>query len=197
MTRENKIIEKKDLVAPEVYAGNRKKIRKKLVDYKKNRRVPLGPHATFYFENFDTMLAQIQEMLHIEKGGDEQLKDELSAYNPLIPKGKELVATLMFEIDDPVLRSDFLGKVGGIEEEVYIQILNEKIKAFPEKDVDRTSSEGKASSVQFVHFNFSTEQIKKFKNLKNEVLLIIEHRLYNHITKISSNVREALIKDFI
>ena len=80
---------------------------------------------------------------------------------------------------------------------VYIQILNEKIKAFPEKDVDRTSSEGKASSVQFVHFNFSTEQIKKFKNLKNEVLLIIEHRLYNHITKISSNVREALIKDFI
>jgi len=197
MTRENKNIEKNDLVAPDVYAENRKKIRKQIVDYKKNRRVPLGPHATFYFENFDTMLAQIQEMLHIEKGGDEQLKDELDAYNPLIPKGKELIATLMFEIDDPVLRSDFLGKVGGIEETVYIKILNEKIKAFSEKDVDRTSSEGKASSVQFVHFNFSTEQIKKFKNLKNKALLIIEHGLYNHSTEISSNVREALIKDFI
>ena len=197
MTKENNIVEKKDLVSSDVYKKNRKKIRKELVEFKKKRRVALGPHATFYFENFDTMLAQIQEMLHIEKGGDEQLKDELDAYNPLIPKGKELIATLMFEIDDPVLRSDFLGKVGGIEETVYIKILNEKIKAFSEKDVDRTSSEGKASSVQFVHFNFSTEQIKKFKNLKNKALLIIEHGLYNHSTEISSNVREALIKDFI
>ena len=197
MTRENKNIEKNDLVAPDVYAENRKKIRKNIVDYKKNRRVPLGPHATFYFENFDTMLAQIQEMLHIEKGGDEQLKDELNAYNPLIPKGKELIATLMFEIDDPVLRSDFLGKVGGIEETVYIKISNEKIKASSEKDVDRTSSEGKASSVQFVHFNFSNEQIKNFKNLKNKALLIIEHDLYRHSTEITSNVRADLIKDFI
>ena len=61
----------------------------------------------------------------------------------------------MFEIDDPTLRSDFLGKVGGIEEKVYMQVSEEKVKAVPEKDVDRTSAEGKASSVQFVHFNFS------------------------------------------
>tara|TARA_Y100000590_G_C15605948_1_gene971971 strand:- start:401 stop:1000 length:600 start_codon:yes stop_codon:yes gene_type:complete len=197
MSKENKTVEKKDLVPPEVYAQNRKEIRKQLVEFKKNRRIPIGPYATFYFECFETMLAQIQEMLHIEKGGEEQLKDELSAYNPLIPKGKELIATLMFEIDDPTLRAEFLGKVGGIEENVYMQVANEKIKAVAEQDVDRTSSEGKASSVQFVHFNFSDEQINNFKNPNTEVKILINHTLYNHAVRISENVKNALAKDFI
>ena len=122
MTRENRIVEKKDLMPQDKYAKIRKKFRKELLDIKKNRRISIGPHATIYFENFDTMLGQIQEMLYIEKGGDEQLKDELNAYNPLIPKGKDLIATLMFEIDEPKQRSDFLSKVGGIEEKVYFQI---------------------------------------------------------------------------
>jgi len=196
MTRENKIIEKKDLVPHEVYEKNRKKIRKELVEFKKNRRVPLGPHATFYFENFDTILAQIQEMLHIEKGGDEQLKDELNAYNPLVPKGNELVTTLMFEIDNPEIRSKFLGKVGGIEEKVFIQIGNEKISANPEADIDRTSDEGKASSVQFLHFKFSNDQIGKFKNSENPVVIGIDHELYNHTVKISDQARNELSKDF-
>ena len=165
MTKERRAVEKKDLITPDEYTKNRKEIRKKLVEYKKNRRLPIGPYATFYFESFETMLGQIQEMLHIEKGGNEQLKDELSAYNPLIPKGKELVATLMFEIDDPILRVDFLNKVGGIEKKVYMQVDEEKIQAIPEKDLDRTSAEGKASSVQFIHFNFSNQQIDKFKNI--------------------------------
>ena len=196
MTRENKIIEKKDLVSPGVYEKNRKKIRKELVEFKKNRRIPLGPHATFYFENFDTMLAQIQEMLHIEKGGDAQLKDELSAYNPLIPKGNELVTTLMFEIDNPEIRADFLGKVGGIEEKVFIQIANEKINGNPEKDIDRTSEEGKASSVQFLHFKFSDVQIDKFKNSENSVIIGINHNLYDYTIKISDQIRNELAKDF-
>ena len=173
-----------------------KKIRKELVEFKKNRRVPLGPHATFYFENFDTMLAQIQEMLHIEKGGDEQLKDELNAYNPLVPKGNELVTTLMFEIDNPEIRSKFLGKVGGIEEKVFIQIGNEKISANPEADIDRTSDEGKASSVQFLHFKFSNDQVGKFKNSENPVVIGIDHELYNHTIKISDQARNELSKDF-
>jgi len=196
MTKENKVVEKADLMVAEEYSKNRKEIRKELVDFKKNRRVEIGPYATFYFESFQTMLGQIQEMLHIEKGGEEQLKDELKAYNPLIPKGKELVATLMFEIDDPILRADFLGKVGGIEEKVFIQIENEKIKAVAEKDVDRTSAEGKASSVQFVHFSFSDEQIKKFKDLNVKVNLLINHSLYNHSIEISDNIKTSLIKDF-
>ena len=136
-------------------------------------------------------------MLYIEKGGDEQLKDELNAYNPLIPKGKDLIATLMFEIDEPKQRSDFLCKVGGIEEKVYFQIDKDMIKAVPEVDVDRTSEEGKASSVQFLHFNFSESQIKKFKDLNTEIKIGIDHNLYNHKTKISKDTQNALIKDFI
>ena len=196
MTRKSKIIEKEDLIQADTYAKNRKQFRKKLLDLKKDRRVSLGPHATFYFENFDTMLAQIQEMMYIEKGGEEQLKDELNAYNPLVPKGEELVATLMFEIDNPILRAEFLGKVGGIEEKVYLQVNNEKIMAIPEKDVDRTSSEGKASSVQFLHFNFNQTQIEKIKNLENEITIGIEHSSYDHIAKLSEDTKSALIKDF-
>jgi len=197
MTKEKKFIEKKDLILFKEYEKNRKKIRKDLVEFKKNRRVAIGPYATFYFESFETMLAQVQEMLHIEKGGDEQLKDELNAYNPLVPKGKELVATLMFEIDDPILRSNFLGKVGGIEEKVYMQVDNQKIKAIPEHDVDRTSSEGKASSVQFLHFNFSDDQIKKFKDVNTEIIITIDHSLYSHTVKISEHTKISLKADFI
>ena len=196
MSKKNKIVEKHDLISPEIYAKKRKHLRKDLVEFKKNRRVSIGPHATFYFESFETMLAQIQEMLHIEKGGDKQLIDELSAYNPLIPQGKELIATLMFEIDNPVLRASFLGKVGGIENYVYIQVGRDKIKAIPEKDIDRTSAEGKASSVQFVHFNFNEDQIKKFKNNNLDILIGINHKEYSHFTKISEKVRTALTRDF-
>ena len=196
MTRTNRIVEKGDLIALDKYAKNRKQYRKELVEFKKNRRVALGPYATFYFESYETMLGQIQEMLHIEKGGDDQLKDELAAYNPLIPKGKELVATLMFEIDNPASRAEFLGKVGGIEQKVYIKVGDEKIVAIPEKDLDRTSAEGKASSVQFIHFNFSEKQIEKFKDLNTEIIIGIDHILYEHMTKISSNTQKALSKDF-
>ena len=197
MTRENKIVKKTDLMPTEEYSKSRKEYRKKLLELKKNRRIALGPYATFYFESYETMLGQIQEMLHIEKGGDAQLKDELRAYNPLVPQGKELVATLMFEIDNPILRADFLEKVGGIENKVYMKIDEEKVIATPETDVDRTSAEGKASSVQFTHFKFTDDQIKKFKDLNNLVTIGIDHHLYNHMTKISGNNRNALIKDFI
>ena len=197
MNKHHREITKADLMSLEEYSKNRKFIRKEIVNYKKNRRISDGPHANFYFESYLTMKAQIQEMLYIEKGGDEQLKDELVAYNPLVPKGRELVATLMFEIDNPKLRLDFLNKVGGIENEAFIQIENERIIALPEKDLDRISSEGKASSVQFVHFNFNEKQIKNFKNEKNKILIGIDHKFYSHMTKISKETRSALIKDFI
>jgi len=185
-----------DIISLEQYSKNRKQLRTEIIELKKTRRVPLGPYATFYFECYETMLAQIQEMLYIEKGGSAQLKDELIAYNPLIPKGKNLVTTLMFEIDDTLSRTEFLNKVGGIDEKVFIKINDEIVNATSEKDVDRTSSEGKASSVQFVHFNFTDKQIIKFKNLDNEVILGIDHNLYNHMTKIPEHTRKALIEDF-
>ena len=129
MGKDKRQIEKKDLIPSDIYLKNRRQIRKDLVEFKKNRRIALGPYATFYFESFETMLAQVQEMLYIEKGGDEQLKDELIAYNPLVPNGKELIATLMFEIDNPISRAAFLGKVGGIEEKIFMKIDDEVINA--------------------------------------------------------------------
>jgi len=197
MNKQYREVTKSDLMPLEEYSKKRKVIKKEIVNYKKNRRVSLGPYANFYFESYITMKAQIQEMLYIEKRGDEQIKDELAAYNPLIPNGNELVSTLMFEIDNPALRLDFLNKVGGIEEKVYIQVGKEKISAIPEKDLDRTSAEGKASSVQFVHFNFSQQQIKNFKDINNEIIIGINHKYYNHMSKISEETRKALSEDFI
>jgi hypothetical protein len=197
MPREKKEILKEDIMPLDVYIKNRKELRKNIVSFKKDRRIALGPYATFYFESYETMLAQVQEMLYIEKGGEEQLKDELTAYNPLIPNGKELTATLMFEIDNPVSRSAFLSKVGGIEEKVFIKIDGESIKASPEKDVDRTSAEGKASSVQFIHFKFNDEQIQKFKLEDAEVEIGINHKEYTHTTKLSLANLSSLSADFI
>ena len=196
MPREKKEIVKEDIMSLDIYTKNRKELRKSIVSFKKYRRIALGPYATFYFESYETMLAQVQEMLYIEKGGDEQLKDELTAYNPLIPNGKELTATLMFEIDNPVSRSVFLSKVGGIEEKVFIKINGETIKAIPEEDVDRTSAEGKASSVQFIHFKFNDEQIQKFKSNGAEVEIGIDHKEYSHTTKLNAANLSSLSADF-
>ena len=196
MPKDKKLIVKEDLIPLDVYTKQRKQLRKKIVEYKKNRRVPLGPYATFYFESFETMLAQVQEMLYIEKGGDDQLKDELLAYNPLVPDGTELTSTLMFEIDNPVSRATFLGKVGGIEEKVFMKVNGETIKALPEQDVDRTSAEGKASSVQFIHFKFDDKQIKSFKSSSSEIILGIDHHEYSHTTKLSEEVIKSLSSDF-
>ena len=196
MPKDQKIIQKSDLLAPDVYEKNRRQMRKELVEFKKDRRVPLGPYATLYFECYETMLAQVQEMLHIEKGGDEQLNDELTAYNPLIPNGKELVSTLMFEIDNPVIRATFLGKLGGVEENVFIKIDNDIIYGKPEIDVDRTSAEGKASSVQFIHFEFNQNQISKFKGNNVSIELGIDHKEYSHSTKLSESTIKALSSDF-
>jgi hypothetical protein len=197
MSKEKRQIEKKDLMPVKAYAESRKQIRKDLVEFKKDRRIALGPYATFYFESFETMVAQIQEMLHIEKGGDEQLNDELNAYNPLVPNGKELTATLMFEIDNPISRSAFLGKVGGIEKKVFMKIGNEKINAVPEDDVDRTSAEGKASSVQFIHFKFNDDQINKIKSGNLSIELGIDHKEYTHMTKLTDDNLKSLLTDFI
>ena len=196
MPKEKKTILKEDIMPLDIYTKQRKELRKNIVEFKKDRRVSLGPYATFYFESYETMLAQVQEMLYIEKGGDDQLKDELTAYNPLIPNGQELIATLMFEIDNPVSRAAFLGKVGGIEEKVFMKIDKEILMAVPEEDVDRTSAEGKASSVQFIHFKFNDQQIEKFKSGSSEIELGIDHIEYSHTTKLNDLTIKSLSTDF-
>ena len=196
MPKEKREIQKNDIIPLDIYTKQRKELRKNIVEFKKNRRIALGPYATFYFESYETMLAQVQEMLYIEKGGEEQLKDELAAYNPLIPNGKELIATLMFEIDNPISRATFLGKVGGIEEKVFMKINGEIIKATPEEDVDRTSAEGKASSVQFIHFKLNDQQVEKFKSNEAQIEIGINHQEYSHTTKLTEKTIQSLMLDF-
>ena len=196
MTIENRKIESSDLLEYSTYAKERRSIRKEVVQMKKNRRVELGPHSTFYFENFFTMKAQIQEMLYIEKGGDEQLKDELEAYNPLVPQGSELVATYMFEIDNPKTRKKVLSSLGNVENKLFISINGTKLYGTPEEDVDRTDNSGKTSSVHFIHFKFSDKQVEEFKNPNSRIEIGTDHDNYLHTTVLSKEVKEALAKDF-
>ena len=185
-----------DIVAPEIYARERAERRRALIPVKRNRRVEVGPYATFYFENFDTMLAQVHEMLHIEKGGAEQLEGELEAYNPLIPQGRELIATLMIEVDEPQRRLTLLKRLAGIEESVYLTIGQMRIAATPTDYADRTAEDGKTSSVHWVRFSFTPEQIAAFKRPSETVVLGVAHPSYGHMAVIAPEVRAELAGDF-
>ena len=189
-------IKEDDVINIDKYINERPKIKKEISEIKKFRRIAVGPYATFYFECYDTMIYQVQEMLYIERGGIEQMKDELKAYNPLVPKGKELVATLMFEIDNEFKRKEFLNSVGGIEEETFIQIGENKVMSRPEQDTDRTSEDGKASSVHFLHFDFTEELIKDFVKEQSTVLLGFNNKNYKHFSELSQEVKSELKKDF-
>ncbi len=178
------------------YAKVRAERRRALTQVKRNRRLEVGPFATFYFESFDTMLHQVQEMLFIEKGGAEQIPDELAAYNPLIPNGRELTATVMIEIDEPVRRARVLATLGSIEHTMYLRVGGETIKGLAEEDQDRTNAEGKASSVHFVHFPFSPAQIAAFRQPGKEVVVGFSHPNYGHIAVMPDAVRTALAGDF-
>src|SRR5438552_1919217 len=116
-----------DIMPLDEYVKIRRGKRRGITELKRHRRVEIGPFATFYFENFATMWQQVHEMLYIEKGGEDQIADELAAYNPLIPQGAELVATVMFEIEDPDRRARELARLGGIEHRAFIEVNGERI----------------------------------------------------------------------
>ncbi len=184
-----------DILPMETYGAERKSWREKLREVKRNRRVEVGTVCTFYFENYETMWYQIHEMLFVEQGGEAQIPDELAAYNPLIPKGDELVATVMFEIDEPQRRAALLARLGGVEETAFLKFAGETVKGLPEADVDRTSAEGKASSVQFIHFPFTPEQAAAFKASGVDVILGFSHPEYAHMVVLPEAVRTALAAD--
>ena len=178
------------------YLKVRAERRRQITEIKKNRRLEVGPFATFYFESYETMLHQVHEMLFIEKGGPGQIPGELEAYNPLVPKGDELVATIMIEIEDPVRRKRVLAGLGGIEGTATVSFAGEVIKGEPETDQERTTTEGKASSVQFVHFRFAPAQIAKFRTAGTQVVLGLAHANYGHMAVMPESMRAELAKDF-
>jgi hypothetical protein len=185
-----------DILPPAQYNRIRRERRPQISELKRRRRIEVGPFATFYFENFETMRHQVQEMLYIEKGGDGQLADELEAYNPLIPQGAELSATVMFEIDDPVRRAAALMQLGGIEHRSFIDIAGVRVRGNPDPTRENTSPEGKASSVQFLKFVFAPEEIARFKSLGTAIVVGFEHPNYAHVAAMEEPVRAALAQDF-
>jgi hypothetical protein len=195
-TAKKREITRADILDSAAYAKDRREYKKRVTDLKRDRRVEVGPFVTFYFENYDTMWHQIHEMLYIEKGGEEQIADELEAYNPLIPQGEELSATVMIEIEDAMRRARVLATLGGIEEKMFIQVGGERVVGLPDPTRENTSPEGKASSVQFLRFPFTAAQVKAFKSPGTQVLVGIDHENYGHIAVMPERVRAALEKDF-
>lgn len=186
-----------DILPYATYASERKERRTNITELKRPRRIGVGPYATFYFENYATMFHQVHEMLHIERGGDAQLVDELSAYNPLIPNGSELVATLMFEIDDETRRNRELRRLTGVENHIYMEVGGLRVAAVvPHDDVERTKADGKTSSVHFLHFPFTAAEIEKFRDPKAQVILAIAHPNYGHMALIDGASRASLAADF-
>jgi hypothetical protein len=189
-------IEVSNIIPFTEYVKLRAERRRQMAEIKKNRRLEVGPFATFYFESYETMLHQVHEMLFIEKGGPAQIPDELAAYNPLIPQGSELVATVMFEIDDPVRRTRVLATLGGVEHKAFVRLGGETIRGVPEGDQERSREDGKASSVQFVRFAFTDSQIAAFRGGAGDVVVGFDHPNYGHMAVMPQAVRQALSGDF-
>jgi hypothetical protein len=189
-------LRREDILPLDDYAAIRGQERRRISEIKRQRRIEVGPFATFYFENYETMRHQVQEMLHIEKGGDAQLEDELAAYNPLIPQGSEVVATVMFEIDDPARRAAALRRLGGIEHHIFLDFAGERIRGEPDPTRENTSPDGKASSVQFMRFPFKADQIARFNTPGTQVMAGFDHPNYSHMAVLPEPVRAALAQDF-
>jgi hypothetical protein len=185
-----------DLIPDAEYAKVRKERRAALLPLKRLRRLSLGPFCTVLFESYESMLFQVQEMLLTERGGAAQAPDELDAYNPLIPQGRELVATVMFEIDDPVRREQALARLGGVEDRFFLQVGSDRIAGAPEGDIERTRDDGKTAAVHFLHFRLTPEQIAVFRDPAVSILAGCDHEGYSHLAGLSPASRAELARDF-
>ncbi len=190
-------IARDSLLSLEAYAKARKDFRAKVIAHKKNRTVSLGSNVTLIFEDELTIRYQIQEMLRIEKTFEEEgIQDELDAYNPLVPDGTNLKATMMIEYDDPAVRKRELAKLIGIEDKVYLQVDGfDKVYAIADEDLERENEE-KTSSVHFLRFEFTPAMIEALK--KGAALAMgIDHPNYRvRVDEVAPNVQAALVKDF-
>ena len=190
-------ISQASLLTLEAYARQRNEIRSRVMAHKKHRTVHLGQHVTLIFEDEITIRYQIQEMLRIEKTFDEQgIRNELDAYNPLIPDGTNLKATMMLEYEDPNERARELTRLIGIERRVYIEVADrERFFAIADEDLVRENEE-KTSSVHFLRFELTRQAIADFRGGR-VVAIGIDHPYYRaRIDPLGAEVQESLSKDF-
>lgn len=179
----------------EQYAEKRPEFRRQVLDHKKYRQIALGPNATLYFEDRLTLLYQIQEMLRIEKVFEaDGINDELEAYNPLIPNGRNFKATFMVEYPDPADRAQQLAKLVGIEDLLWMQVDGfDKVWAIADEDLER-STENKTSAVHFVRFEISDAMASALKN-GSKWLIGVQHPVYTYEVDVEGKARESLIND--
>ena len=180
-----------DILPLAEYIPLRRERRRRVGALKRRRRVEVGPFATFYIENIETMRHQVQEMLNIEKGGEAQLADGLEAYNPLIPRDFELSATVMFEIDDSVRRAAALMQLGGIEHHAFIATAEARVRGVPHRP-RKHQPRRNASSVQFLNFRLAPEEIAGFKTSGTAIVVGFDHPNYAHMAGMTEPVRAAL-----
>lgn len=188
-----------DILSLQEFEKIRELKKPEIIALKKIRRLSIGPDITFYFENVQTIWWQIHEMLRIEKGGKEQIEDELNAYNPMIPLNTngtfEISATMMIEIDDPIRRQVVLKQLFGIDQQVFIRWTNINIQAFSVDNAERNrASDQKTSSVHFLKWRILADQVSEFLN--TESILSINNPFYNFSEKLPLPLKESFKEDF-
>ncbi len=190
-------ISRDSLLTLESYARQRKEFRAKVLDHKKNRKLHLGQHVTLIFEDELTIRYQIQEMLRIEKTFEEAgIQDELDAYNPLVPDGSNLKATMMIEYDDAAERKIELARLKGVEDAVYFQVDDHpKVYAIADEDLERENEE-KTSSVHFLRFEFSPAMIASFKGGAAVAIGVDHVNCSYRVDEIAPSVQTSLASDF-
>jgi hypothetical protein len=189
-------ITRESLMTLEAYAKVRKDFRANVMAHKKNRTVRLGEHLTLHFEDEMTMRYQIQEMLRTERIFEERgIQDELDAYNPLIPDGSDLKATMMIEYPDVAERQRALAELIGIEDRVWVQVEGSpRVYAIADEDLDRETEE-KTSSVHFLRFALEPS-MKQALNSGAGLRMGVDHPRYQAtLDNVSSSVRESLLRD--
>ncbi|KAA6185260.1 DUF3501 family protein [Thiohalocapsa marina] len=184
-----------DLLGLEQYAEQRAQIRAEVMAHKKNRRVPVGPHATLYFEDRLTMRYQVQEVLRAERIFEAAgIQQELDAYNPLIPDGCNWKASFMLEFCDPDQGRDALARLAGIEDRVWVQISGQpRVLAIADEDIERTTDE-KTSAVHFLRFELTTDMAAAVK-AGTVVRLGIDHPAYRHQSELTTAACRSLARD--
>lgn len=186
-----------DLHSLEEYSRIRTDFKRAAVNHRKNRQVQLGSHMTLHFEDRVTVKYQIQEMLLIEKTFTrEGIQDELDAYNPLIPTGTNLKATLTIEYSDPEVRSQKLEELRLVEDRVYVKVEGHRpVYAIADEDMDR-SNDVKTAAVHFLRFELTPEMIADLRDSSYAFTVGVDHPNYNEYTRVNTLTREMLVKDF-
>lgn len=187
----------KDLMSIEAYNAQRPAIRQAMMEHKKTRRLPLGPNAMLHFEDYMVMRYQVLELIRVEKiSGEADLLEELEAYNPLIPDGKNLKVTFMLEFPDESERKIRLGQLIGIEELISIQIDGfDPVYPIANEDLPRSTDE-KTSAVHFLRFEFEDDMIAAAKQGAAWIVRS-EHQNYQHSSDaLTDEIRNSLVRDF-